>query len=154
LVILRKPAEDVSEAALTRFAARASRATRLQGEFAVLVTGSREVRSLNRRFRRKDKPTDVISFPSEMDGVAGDIAISIDIARKNGKELGHDTETELKVLILHGMLHLRGMDHETDQGQMRRREMVLRRRLGLPEGLIERSQRSSSQPRSRKRRPQ
>lgn len=154
MVILRKPAEDVSEAALTRFAARASRATRLQGEFAVLVTGSREVRSLNRRFRRKDKPTDVISFPSEMDGVAGDIAISIDIARKNGKELGHDTETELKVLILHGMLHLRGMDHETDQGQMRRREMVLRRRLGLPEGLIERSQRSSSQPRSRKRRPQ
>ena len=139
LILLRKPEEGVSEAALQRFAARARRATGLKGELAVLITGNREIRALNRTFRRKDRPTDVISFPSDMDGVAGDIAISIDIARQNGRKLGHGTLPELKILILHGMLHLKGMDHEQDNGEMARRELRLRRELGLPEGLIERT---------------
>jgi len=104
-----------------------------------MITGNREIQKLNKTFRKKDKPTDVISFPSEAEGVAGDIAISADVARANGEKLGHGTLTELKVLILHGMLHLAGMDHEKDNGQMARRERLLRRQLGLPDGLIERS---------------
>ena len=139
MVILRKPAKDVSPAALARFAARAQKAARLRGEVSVLITGNREIRKLNREFRRRNKPTDVISFPSEADGIAGDIAISADIARANARELGHETIAELKVLILHGMLHLAGFDHEADSGQMARKETRLRRQLGLPAGLIERA---------------
>lgn len=131
--------KDVNTAALSRFAARAKKAARLRGEVTVLVTGNREIRNLNREFRRKNKPTDVISFPSDADGIAGDIAISADIARANGRELGHGTLAELKVLILHGMLHLTGLDHETDNGEMARKETRLRRELGLPSGLIERA---------------
>ncbi len=140
MIILRKPAADISENALSRFVSRAKRATGLKGEVAVLVTGNREIRKLNRTFRKKDKPTDVISFPSEMEGVAGDIAISADIARANGRQLKHGTSIELKILVLHGMLHLLGRDHETDKGEMARRESRLRRELGLPEGLIERAE--------------
>lgn len=139
MVILEKPVKDVAPAALSRFAARAQKATRLRGEVAVLITGNREMQGLNREFRKKDKPTDVISFPSEADGIAGDIAISADIARSNGRELGHGTLAELKILILHGMLHLAGFDHEGDNGEMAREETRLRRHLGLPTGLIERA---------------
>ncbi len=139
LVILEKPVNGVSLAALSRFAARARKSARLRGEVAVLVTGDTEIRKLNRMFRKKDKATDVISFPSEAAGVAGDIAISADIAKANGRELGHGVLVELKILILHGMLHLAGMDHETDTGQMARKEMRLRKELGLPTGLIERA---------------
>jgi probable rRNA maturation factor len=139
LVILRKPVKDVSSAALARFASRARNAARLRGEVTVLVTGNGEIQKLNREFRRKNKPTDVISFPSDADGVAGDIAISADIARANGRQLGHGTLAELKVLILHGMLHLAGFDHEEDSGEMARREARLRRQLGIPVGLIERA---------------
>lgn len=139
MVIFRKPVRDVSGAALNRFAVRARQAAGLRGEVTVLVTGNREIQRLNREFRKKDKPTDVISFPSEADGIAGDIAISADIAGANGRELGHGPLAELKVLILHGMLHLAGFDHETDDGAMARRETALRKKLGLPAGLIERS---------------
>lgn len=104
----------------------------------MLITGNREVQALNREFRKKNKPTDVISFPSVALGIAGDIAISADIARANGRELGHGTLAELKVLILHGILHLAGLDHEADHGEMARKEARLRRQLGLPVGLIER----------------
>lgn len=141
MIILRKPVDDASEVALSRFAARARRAAGVSGEVAVMITGNREIQRLNKTFRRKDKPTDVISFPSEAEGIAGDIAISLDIARANGRQLGHGTLTELKVLILHGILHLAGMDHERDNGQMARREERLRLQLGLPNSLIERTQR-------------
>jgi probable rRNA maturation factor len=139
LVILQKPVKDVSSGALSRFASRAQKATHLRGEVTVLVTGNREIQRLNREFRKKNKPTDVISFPSEVSGIAGDIALSADIARANGRELGHGTLAELKVLILHGMLHLAGFDHESDDGEMARKEARLRRQLGLPAGLIERA---------------
>ncbi len=138
VVILRKPVKDVTAAALTRFSARAKKSARLRGEVTILVTGNREIQELNRKFRKKNRPTDVISFPSDAQGVAGDIAISVDIARANGRELGHGALVELKVLILHGILHLAGFDHETDTGEMARKELRLRRRLGLPIGLIER----------------
>jgi probable rRNA maturation factor len=139
LIILRKPVKEVSSAALARFAARARKAAHLRGEVTVLVTGNGEIRKLNREFRRKNTPTDVISFPSDADGVAGDIAISADIARVNGRQLGHGTLAELKVLILHGMLHLAGFDHEADSGEMALKEARLQQQLGLPVGLIERT---------------
>jgi probable rRNA maturation factor len=139
LIVLRKPVPGVSSTALARFTSRAQKEAGLRGELAVLVTNNREIQSLNRDFRKKDKPTDVISFPSEASGVAGDIAISADIAKRNGLELGHDVLTELKILILHGILHLAGFDHETDGGEMSRKEIRLRKQLGLPSGLIERT---------------
>jgi probable rRNA maturation factor len=139
LVILRKSVEGASAASLSRFAAQAKKAAKLSGEVAVLITGNREIQKLNREFRKKDKPTDVISFPSQAEGVAGDIAISADIAQVNARVLGHAAAAELKVLILHGMLHLAGFDHEADNGEMARKEAQLRKKLRLPTGLIERT---------------
>jgi probable rRNA maturation factor len=148
LVILKKAVAGTSETALARFASRAKKAAGLRGEVAVLVTGNREIRKLNKNFRKKDKPTDVISFPSEVGGVAGDIAISAEIAQANARALGHDVAAELKVLILHGMLHLAGFDHEADDGEMARKEARLRKQLGLPVGLIERANGHAAQPRT------
>ena len=129
--------------ALSRFATRAQRALALQGDVNICVTSNREMRALNRRFRHKNKATDVLSFPSQVPGVAGDIAISLEIAAANAAELGHDLATEVKILILHGLLHLAGFDHEIDDGEMLAREASLRRELGLPVGLIERRQPTS-----------
>jgi probable rRNA maturation factor len=142
LVILRKPIAGLSEVALARFVAKAIRIVRLKGEVHVLVTGSHELRRLNRSYRRKDKPTDVLSFPAVSDlsaGVAGDVAISAEIAAKNAQQLGHSTAQEIKILALHGLLHLAGYDHERDHGEMARKELHLRKSFGLPVGLIERS---------------
>jgi probable rRNA maturation factor len=139
LVIVKKAVAGTSEAALTRFASRAKIAVRLRGDVAVLVTGNREIQKLNKEFRKKNKPTDVISFPSEVNGVAGDIAISAEIAQANARKLGHDAAAELKILILHGMLHLAGFDHEVDAGEMARKEARLRKQFRLPVGLIERA---------------
>ncbi len=139
MVILRHPIAGVSQAALERFAARARRAAGLRGEVNVLVTGDGEVRRLNRQFRHQDKPTDVLSFPGLDRELAGDIAISAATASRNAKRLGHTTAEELKVLLLHGLLHLAGYDHERDRGEMARKEQRLRRDLGLPVSLIERS---------------
>ena len=146
LVILRKPVGGLSDTALAKFVARASRASQLSGTVNVLVTGSAELRSLNRRFRGKDQPTDVLSFPPSPEfenGLAGDIAISADIAKQNALRLGHSTAQEIKILALHGVLHLVGYDHETDQGTMAGKETKLRRSLGLPLGLIERNMKKS-----------
>ncbi len=126
-------------ASLERFAASAQRAARLRGEVAILITNSASIRKLNRDFRGKDRPTDVLSFPSAAKGLAGDIAISAQIAGKQAKRLGHTLAAELKVLILHGMLHLAGHDHEEDEGEMAALEARLRAKLKLPQGLIERS---------------
>jgi probable rRNA maturation factor len=142
VVILRKPVAGLSDTALAKFVARASRAIKLEGTVNVLVTGSSELRSLNRRFRDKDQSTDVLSFPPGpcfVNGLAGDIAISADIAKQNARRLGHSAAQEIKVLALHGLLHLVGYDHESDQGVMAGKERQLRRSLGLPLGLIERS---------------
>ena len=142
LVILRKPVAGLSDTALAKFVARASRASKLAGTVNVLVTGSSELRSLNRRFRGKDQPTDVLSFPPGpvfVNGLAGDIAISADIAKQNALRLGHSAAQEIKILTLHGVLHLAGYDHETDDGTMAGKETQLRRSLGLPLGLIERN---------------
>ena len=142
MVIIQKRVDGLTALALTRFVARARRAVRLPGVVNVLLTSSFEMKSLNRRFRGKDKPTDVLSFPAETDAkkqFAGEIAISGDIATQNARALGHSAAEEVKVLVLHGVLHLRGYDHECDNGQMARRERQLRARLHLPLGLIERA---------------
>jgi probable rRNA maturation factor len=107
--------------------------------FACLITTDAELQRLNRTFRRKDYPTDVLSFPANaQDGYVGDIAISWQRARAQAGEFGHSVEAEIQVLMLHGALHLAGMDHETDGGRMSRAETRWRRTLGLPAGLIER----------------
>jgi probable rRNA maturation factor len=145
VVILRKHVAGLSDAALARFVARARRRVKLPGEVNVLVTSSQELRVLNRRFRGEDQPTDVLSFvaaPGFAEDLAGDIAISAEIAKQNARLLGHSAVLEIKVLVLHGVLHLAGYDHECDQGAMAGKEAKLRRSLGLPAGLIERNGRA------------
>ncbi len=139
MIILEHEIEGTSARALSLFAAKAQRAVGLRGEVNIRIASNRELRELNRRFRKKNQPTDVLSFPTETPTLAGDIAISAEIAVANAADMGHSPQTELKVLILHGLLHLAGYDHETDDGEMRTRETSLRRKLGLPVGLIERA---------------
>lgn len=134
---------------LEGFVRRVRRTVKLKGSVNILVTTSAEVRSLNRRFRGKNKATDVLSFPAEAPGtgkraLAGDIAISADVAAQNASSLGHSTAEEVKILALHGILHLAGFDHERDSGQMARKEVVLRQRFKLPTGLIERAENSGT----------
>ena len=142
MIIFQKRVADLTELALARFLARGRRAVGLKGTVTVLLTSSAEMKSLNRRFRGKDKPTDVLSFPAEPGAqkqFAGDIAISAEIASQNARALGHSPADEVKILVLHGVLHLRGYDHECDNRQMARREKQLRAKLHLPIGLIERA---------------
>ena len=108
-------------------------------QFHCLVTGDAELKSLNARFRGKDAPTDVLSFPSGDKDPIGDIAISLGRARAQARERRHSIENEVCILMLHGVLHLLGMDHETDNGRMARAELRWQRKLGLPTGLIERT---------------
>ncbi|MGD0211820.1 MAG: rRNA maturation RNase YbeY [Terriglobales bacterium] len=142
MVIFQKRVLGLTELTLNRFVARARRAAGLKGTVNVLLTTNSEMKSLNRRFRGKDKPTDVLSFAAEPDAqkeFAGEIAISAEIAAQNARALGHSPAEEIKILVLHGVLHLRGYDHECDNGQMARREKHLRAQLRLPLGLIERT---------------
>ena len=108
--------------------------------FCCLVTNDKELRRLNRQFRKKDYATDVLSFRLENagDSVLGEIAISFDKAKQQAEEHGHAVGDEVALLMLHGVLHLLGMDHETDRGQMARAERQWRSSLGLPAGLTER----------------
>jgi probable rRNA maturation factor len=141
VIILHKPVRGLSKAELSRFLSRAQRTARLPGQVNVLVTTSHDLRCLNRRFRGKDEPTDVLSFPflDESAKLAGDIAISAEIARQNARRLGHSPAEEIKILALHGLLHLAGHDHERDDGSMAREECRLRKSLQLPLALLERS---------------
>lgn len=144
MILLRNPIPGASRAALQQYLARVQRELKLPGELTVLVTGDDEIREMNRKFREKDKPTDVLSFPSEAANYAGDIAISADIARAQARAMGHSLADELRILMLHGALHLAGYDHEKDNGRMERRERDLRRKLRLPGSLIERTTRTAA----------
>jgi probable rRNA maturation factor len=108
--------------------------------FCCMLAGDRELRRLNREFRKQDSPTDVLSFPAEQpsQGFLGEIAISFETARKQALQYGHSLHEEIEILMLHGLLHLLGMDHETDRGRMLNAERKWRASLGLPPGLIER----------------
>ena len=145
MVILQKKIVGLTEAGLDRFVLAARRAAGLKGTVNVLVTSSAAVRSLNQKFRGKNQATDVLSFPARLSELgkrsrlAGEIAISADIAMQNALRLGHVAAQEVRVLALHGILHLAGFDHERDNGKMAHKEANLRERLGLPSGLIERA---------------
>jgi probable rRNA maturation factor len=135
-----------SRQTLARFLREAQAMVKLRGHVSVLLTTDNEIRRLNRQFRGKNKATDVLSFPAmpledakAADRVAGDLAISVPTAQRQADQLHHSLATEIKVLILHGLLHLAGYDHETDEGEMARREQKLRGALRLPHGLIERT---------------
>jgi probable rRNA maturation factor len=120
--------------------------------FTCLLTNDARLRRLNRDFLGNDYPTDVLSFPEEGGSESpesgdcasvvpslGEIAISADRAREQAAEFGHSVEEEIGILMLHGLLHLLGLDHETDRGKMARVERKWRERLALPGGLIERT---------------
>jgi probable rRNA maturation factor len=133
----------LSKPGLTRFLNRARAAIGLEGEVDILLTSDAELKSLNRAYRGKNKPTDVLSFPTPPEIApqhAGDLAISIDTAARQAATYDHPLDTEVKILVLHGLLHLAGEDHETDKGQMAAREAELRREFNLPNGLIERAE--------------
>ena len=122
---------------------------RARGHVTVAVAPDARVRALNKRFRRKDKATDVLSFPAEERGQLGDVVIAAGVARRQAAAAGHSLQTELRVLALHGLLHLLGYDHETDDGRMLRVERRLRLKGGLREGLIERGGSGNTGPASR-----
>jgi len=124
---------------LEQFSERARRALRLKPQSAAFafVTDA-EIARLNKTYRKENKPTDVLSFPAQPSAkrlnrnkFLGDIAIAPAVARRYARKNGRSLQTEICALILHGLLHLLGYDHETDRGQMDRVEHKLRRKLGL-----------------------
>ncbi len=147
MITIETPDSPLSARALAAFLHRARLATGLRGQVDVLLTTDATVRRLNRDFRGKNKPTDVLSFPAPpafADQHAGDLAISLDTAARQAATYSHPLAAEVKILLLHGLLHLAGFDHETDQGEMATREALLRTELRLPNTLIERTTKSPS----------
>jgi probable rRNA maturation factor len=165
---------DVVAAAQDRAAARGLAAwlahtapRRARGTVTVAVVSDARMRRLNRAFRRVDRATDVLSFPAaaparapkalgdepagrrDSDPALGDIVIARGVAARQARRAGHTLSAEVRVLALHGLLHLLGYDHERDTGQMARLEGRLRRRGGLPAGLIARTGRGPWRPRER-----
>ena len=154
-ILFRRPSPDVRPRALRNYAGRLQAEVAKGRPFECLISGDAELRKLNREFRGKDEATDVLSFPGGADDAPaqgarkasaragrpaplGSIAISLARARAQARAFGHSTETEIRVLMLHGVLHLLGYDHETDSGRMARAERRWRELFGLPNGLIER----------------
>ena len=162
LILFRRTPPALARRALKEFA-RTLRDQLARGRaFCCLITDDRELRRLNRRFLGRDYATDVLSFPeprapralnvrspsrppgpsrllsSPETSSLGDLAISAQTASRQAIEYGHSVEQEICVLMLHGVLHLLGMDHETGNGRMARTEALWRRKLDLPAGLIER----------------
>ncbi len=150
VAVNRQRRRRVDVARLTAVLRAAADALSVKGEVALVLTGDRALRKLNHRYRGKDKPTDVLSFPgpcqahvggpaaARRDACAacvgqapalGDIVISVDTAAANAKRLGRTLPQEMDVLALHGFLHVLGYDHETDDGAMDRLERRLRKRL-------------------------
>jgi len=113
-------------------------------EIELIVTNNKNIQELNLEYRQKDQPTDVLSFPLEtpfteqslFDIPLGTVVISADFVQEKAKNYGHTEKDELKLLFIHGLLHLLGYDHETDQGEMRRKEREIIEQFGLPDSLI------------------
>ncbi len=137
-VLFRHPSRNIGRRALREFFADLASRAAPGRAITCLITTDRELRALNRKFLRKDYATDVLSFPS-VNPQAGEIAISLDRAAEHAAEYGHSLDQEVRILMLHAILHLTGMDHETDSGDMARAEARWRRRLHLPPGLVERA---------------
>jgi probable rRNA maturation factor len=146
-------AAGLSRSGLTRFFRSAQAAVGLGGEVDVLLADDRTLKRLNREYRGKNKATDVLSFPAPEAIAAkhaGDLAISLETAARQAAEHGHTLRDEVRILLLHGLLHLHGMDHEVDRGEMAAREAELRRALRLPVGLIARAERQPATAPARK----
>jgi probable rRNA maturation factor len=136
----RGSSRNVRRRPLLEFLKETSRQIAPGRSIACLITDDLELQALNLRFRRKDSPTDVLSFPSSNGSPAGgEMAISLDRAAAQALRFNHSIEDELRILMLHGLLHLAGMDHESDAGEMERTEARWRKRLKLPPGLVERT---------------
>lgn len=146
-ILWRRAPGKLRHAGLERFAAELRRLLTRGRGFGCLLSDDRELRRLNRRFLGKDAPTDVLSFPAspgpgEADqarAFLGDIAISVERAARQARRYGHSLEEEICILMLHGVLHLLGMDHSRDRGEMARAETRWRKKLGLPASLTERN---------------
>ena len=143
IVLFRRAPAELNRRNLERFAQVLREEVAHGAGFQCLVTDDRELRRLNREFLGKDYATDVLSFPEERfrtaaAGWSGEIAISAQRARAQASVYGHSIDDEIRILMLHGVLHLTGLDHETDAGRMARSEKRWRARLGLPTSLIER----------------
>ena len=131
-VVNRQRRVRVDPDAWTKFAEKALNAIGNSGEAATIAfVSDRNIRKLNQQFRGIDKATDVLSFPADEPDNLGDVAISVETAAKQAKENGLAFDDEIAQLILHGLLHLSGYDHETDNGEMNRLELRLRRKLGI-----------------------
>jgi probable rRNA maturation factor len=145
--------QNLSRPGLTSFLNRARLAVGLTGQVEVLLADDPTLRRLNKSFRGKNKPTDVLSFPTPdeiADTHAGDLAISLEAAARQAATYGHSLRDEVRILLLHGLLHLSGLDHETDNGEMAAREATLRSKLKLSNTLIERTTTKRSTSRSTK----
>ena len=138
-LVVRKLSRRVPRTALRDFLAELTRRIARGREIVCLISDDRELKKLNREFRGKNYATDVLSFPAGASNGWGEIAISIDRAAAQAGEYGHSITDELRILMLHGALHLAGFDHEKDSGEMERVELRWRKRFGLPCGLIERA---------------
>lgn len=139
LILYRRAGSGLPKRELRAFADRL-RDTLTDGRpFTCMITDNRELQRLNRMFLGKDYPTDVLSFPAAGPGPIGELAISAERAREQAGEHGHEEADEIRILMLHGVLHLLGMDHENDRGAMARAEKRWRQEFGLPTGLIERT---------------
>ena len=141
----------LSASGLARFLNRARAEVGLTGEVHVLLADDATLKRLNKTFRGKNKATDVLSFPAgdaNGSGVAGDLAISLETAARQAEQFGHSLRDEVRVLMLHGTLHLAGFDHESDDGEMAAREAELRHELRVATSLIARVR----EPAARKRR--
>lgn len=134
----RKPA-SLDLPALEAFAEVLRKRVAKGREFHCRITNDEELQALNNNFLGKDYPTDVLSFPSDEPDRIGDIAISLNRARAQARQFGHSPEDEIRILLLHGVLHLTGLDHESDNGEMRRAEARWRKKLDLPVALIQRT---------------
>lgn len=138
-LLFRNTPKDLPRRNLRALARRLQESVVGGRRFCCLLTNDRELRRLNRQFLGRDYPTDVLSFPQPgPDGFLGEMAISVDRAVEQARRYGHGLDEEIGVLMLHGLLHLVGMDHETDRGRMAGAEIRWRKKLGLPPGAIER----------------
>ena len=143
MILNRQRRVRIPHAELNRFLAAARKRLRIrEGSLTIALVTDGQMKRWNNAFRGKNRPTDVLSFPADdsrrkrspeaaAHSYMGDIAIAPAVARINARRFGRAFATEMRILILHGILHLMGYDHETDQGQMERREARLRRELGL-----------------------
>ncbi len=140
---VRVPRGTLPRRELSRFVREVCETIPLKGAVSILLTTDAAMKALNQEFRRKNKPTDILSFPAENllvgPAYAGDLAVSIETAATQAVNHGHSLLLEVQILLLHGLLHLSGHDHEQDTGQMLQREQMLRQHFGLPLGLIQRA---------------